>query len=65
MFVFVVVAVILCGILTALWTTRALRRSASHGELLEGVRFGGYTASALGSVVLYGLLSGQIVLPLV
>ncbi len=32
-------------------------------DLLEGVRFGGYTVSAFGGVVLYGLLSGQIVLP--
>lgn len=65
MLISIVVVVILCGILTALWTTRQLKRSSPYGDLLEGVRFGGYTVSAFGSVVLYGLLSGQIILPLV
>lgn len=63
MFVSIVVAVILCGILTALWTTHRLKSSSMFRDLLEGVRFGSYTVSAFGSVVLYGLLSGQIILP--
>lgn len=64
MFVFLAILLVAVGILVALWTTWRLRRGSAFGDVLEGVRFGSCAVSALGSVALYGLISGQIVLPL-
>lgn len=64
MFVLLATLLVAAGVGTAAWTTWRLRRGSAFGDLLEGVRFGGCAVSALGSVVVYGILSGQIVLPL-
>lgn len=55
--------VILSGAAAALLIARRLRRSPSEGvvcDVLEGVQVFGYCMVALGSVALYGVLSGQI-----
>lgn len=64
MLVWFAILLVAVGIGTAIWTTWRLHRGSAFGDVLEGVRFGGCAVSALGSVVVYGILSGQIVLPL-
>lgn len=64
MLIFFAILLVAAGMGIAAWTTWRLHRGSAFGDVLEGVRFGGCAVSALSSVVVYGILSGQIVLPL-
>lgn len=57
------ISVIVCGIFIEVALSRKMRRDPDFGDAPEGLQFVGYTMVALGAVALYGVLSGQIVLP--
>lgn len=58
------ISAIVFGILIEVVISRKARRDPDFGDAPEGLQFVGYTMVALGAVALYGVLSGQIVLPL-
>ncbi len=64
MLIAVSILVILTGVLIEVAISRRMRRDPDFGDAPEGLQFVGYTMVALGAVALYGVLSGQIVLPL-
>lgn len=57
------ISAIVCGIFIEVALSRKARRDPDFGDAPEGLQFVGYTMVALGAVALYGVLSGQIVLP--
>lgn len=64
MLISVSILAIIIGILIEVAVSRKMRRDPDFGDAPEGLQFVGYTMVALGAVALYGVLSGQIVLPL-
>lgn len=58
------ISAIVCGIFIEVALSRKMRSDPDFGDAPEGLQFVGYTMVALGAVALYGVLSGQIVLPL-
>lgn len=58
------ISAIVLGIFLEVALSRKARRDPDFGDAPEGLQFVGYTMVALGAVALYGVLSGQIVLPL-
>ncbi len=64
MLISVSILAIIIGILIEVAISRKVRRDPDFGDAPEGLQFVGYTMVALGAVALYGVLSGQIVLPL-
>ncbi len=64
MLISVSILAIIIGILIEVAISRKARRDPDFGDVPEGLQFVGYTMVALGAVALYGVLSGQIVLPL-
>lgn len=64
MLIAVSILVISLGVFIEVAIGRKARRSPDFCDVPEGLQFVGYTMVALGAVVLYGSLSGQIVLPL-
>ncbi len=64
MLISVSILAIIIGILIEVVISRKARRDPDFGDAPEGLQFVGYTMVALGAVALYGVLSGQIVLPL-
>ena len=57
------IAVILSGVAFALLITLAKQKFPKLQNSCEGAYAVGYSLSAFGAVALYGVLSGQIVLP--
>lgn len=57
------IAVILIGAAVSLFVTWARQRFPRLKNGCEGAYAVGYSLSAFGAVALYGVLSGQIVLP--
>lgn len=57
------ISAIVCGIFIEVALSRKMRCDPDFGDAPEGLQFVGYTMVALGAVALYGVLSGQIVLP--
>ncbi|MGN0571623.1 MAG: hypothetical protein ACI4K9_05540 [Candidatus Fimenecus sp.] len=57
------IAVILLGVAVSLLVTWAKRKFPKLENSCEGAYAVGYSLSAFGAVALYGVLSGQIVLP--
>lgn len=64
MLISVSILAIIIGILIEVAISRKVRRDPDFGDVPEGLQFVGYTMVALVAVALYGVLSGQIVLPL-
>lgn len=58
------ISAIVLGIFIEAALSRKARRDPDFGDAPEGLQFVGYTMVALGAVARYGVLSGQIVLPL-
>lgn len=63
MLLYISVAVILAGAAVSLLVTWAKKKFPQLKTDCEGVYAVGYSLSAFGAVALYGVLSGQIVLP--
>ena len=57
------IAVILIGAAVSLFVTLAKQKFPRLHNACEGAYAVGYSLSAFGAVALYGVLSGQIVLP--
>lgn len=58
------ISAIVFGIFIEVAVSRKARRDPDFGDAPEGLQFVGYTMVSLGAVALYGVLSGQIVVPL-
>lgn len=63
MLLYISIAVILTGTAVSLLVTWAKKKFPNLKTDCEGAYAVGYSLSAFGAVALYGVLSGQIVLP--